>query len=434
MNSYSNLDRRSETRPSAMAVTSGVEGDRESQPVAASRNDDPEENSSVAAQSDLDAALQLLADRAQYITGAGGAAIALCRPGREDMLCCASAGETAPELGTLLSVEFGLSGESVRLRQPLRCDDAEQDSRVNREGCRGMGIASVMVMPIIYEDQVLGVFELFSGNGSAFGDRDMAALKRLSGMVETAIRLNRASENRGAQTGEKFAARKPPRPEVSTLPNQISTRTPNRAPDGPAVSEMQTPLPKRPSASVSAPGISERAKPAAKKPLFWSAAPNPNVEQDQPAEGAGSHIPAVFRNLHKCQACGFPVSEGRILCVECEEKKWRGKLKTSGTAASSEPARATVAAVAVLSQSIESQAAVPQTAAPGGVPSLHAPARLAAVDGALAVSDGNRSCDSAPIFSSSSGDSSESWLWANKYILGSLLVVAGGIAAFMLLR
>jgi hypothetical protein len=33
-----------------------------------------------------------------------------------------------------------------------------------------------------------------------------------------------------------------------------------------------------------------------------------------------------LRNLRKCEACGFPVSASRVLCVECEEKKWRGQL------------------------------------------------------------------------------------------------------------
>src|SRR5260221_5924974 len=119
----------------------------------------PEGGPSVAemAQRDLDAALQLLADRAQYITGASGAAIALRREGKNDMLCRASAGSNAPELGALLSTELGLSGESVRTRQPLRCDDAERDVRVNREVCRQMGIASVVVMPVVNDDEVLGV-------------------------------------------------------------------------------------------------------------------------------------------------------------------------------------------------------------------------------------------------------------------------------------
>src|SRR5579863_2288639 len=58
------------------------------------------------AQRDLDAALQLLADRAHYITGASGAAIALRRGEHRDLLCRASAGSNAPQLGTLLSMEY----------------------------------------------------------------------------------------------------------------------------------------------------------------------------------------------------------------------------------------------------------------------------------------------------------------------------------------
>ena len=147
---------------------------------------------------DFEATLQLLAERAQYITGASGAAIALRRADHNDMLCRASAGSNAPELGALLSTEYGLSGESVRTRQALRCDDAERDPRVNHEGCRRLGIASVVVMPIVSEQQVIGVFELFSGKPHAFEERDVAALQRLSEMVETAVKHAVAGQSKPA--------------------------------------------------------------------------------------------------------------------------------------------------------------------------------------------------------------------------------------------
>src|SRR5207249_4912742 len=121
------------------------------------------------AQRDLNAALQLLAERAQYITGASGAAIALRED--EEMICRASAGPSAPALGAHLQVNSGLSGESVRTRQILRCDNAELDSRVNRESCRALGIASVVVLPLMREPEVNGVFELCSGRAYAFGER-----------------------------------------------------------------------------------------------------------------------------------------------------------------------------------------------------------------------------------------------------------------------
>src|ERR1700746_1532035 len=80
------------------------------------------------AERDLGATLQLLAERAQYITGATGAAIALLDG--EVMVCKATAGTSAPSVGTQLQVNSGLSGESVRTQQTLVCEDASTDTRV----------------------------------------------------------------------------------------------------------------------------------------------------------------------------------------------------------------------------------------------------------------------------------------------------------------
>ena len=306
------------------------------------------------AQLDLDAALQLLADRAQYITGASGAAIALRRQGRNDMLCRASTGPNAPELGALLSTEFGLSGESVRTRRPLRCDDAERDARVNREVCRKMGIASVVVMPVINDDGVLGVFELFSGRVNAFGERDLSAVQRLSEMVETAIRLAQA-------TVSLPGALKSAAPEVTSLPAvegvtedgseeildeeifgspKINQQLPVAPNDEPAVPGTGTVEAKGTSPDSSVPTqaapVQQAADPAAQpaapaKKLFWSLSVNPAAEAEKPAPPDQSHVPPVLRGLRKCEVCGFPVTAGRVLCVECEEKKWRGQLRRPPT-------------------------------------------------------------------------------------------------------
>jgi putative methionine-R-sulfoxide reductase with GAF domain len=137
------------------------------------------------AERDLDATLQLLAERAQYITGATGAAIAL-RDG-DQMVCKASSGSSAPEVGAQLQTDSGLSGESIRTKQTLRCDDTQTDRRVNRESCEALGIASVVVMPMIEGEEVVGVFELFSDHPHAFEERDITALDRMGFMVRTAI-------------------------------------------------------------------------------------------------------------------------------------------------------------------------------------------------------------------------------------------------------
>jgi putative methionine-R-sulfoxide reductase with GAF domain len=125
------------------------------------------------AEQELEAALQLLVERAQYLTGATGVALAL--PAGADMICRASAGSSAPPAGARLEVQSGLTGESIARRQLLRCDDAENDPRVNLETCREMGIASIVVLPLLRNSEVCGLFELFSDHARAFEEHDLGA-------------------------------------------------------------------------------------------------------------------------------------------------------------------------------------------------------------------------------------------------------------------
>src|SRR5947207_799164 len=82
----------------------------------------------------LDAALQLIAERSLGFLRASGAAIALARGA--EMTCLARAGDDAPPLGARLQVGSGFSGECVRAGRLLRCDDCESDPRVDQERCR----------------------------------------------------------------------------------------------------------------------------------------------------------------------------------------------------------------------------------------------------------------------------------------------------------
>src|SRR5579863_5114044 len=69
---------------------------------------------------DLDAALLLIARRAQTFTRASGAAIALSHG--TEMVCRASSGRDAPSLGVRLKAGSGFSGECVRTGKLLRCE------------------------------------------------------------------------------------------------------------------------------------------------------------------------------------------------------------------------------------------------------------------------------------------------------------------------
>ena len=185
-------------------------------------------------ETELDSALQLLVERAQYITGATGTAVAL--PQGEEMVCRASAGSSAPAVGTRLQIFTGLTGESISQRQLLRCDNAETDERVNLDACRALGIVSIVVLPLLgSKGEVCGLFELFSDHPDAFEERDLIALERIAGLTLTALDLSE---------------------------------------------QGQVPV----------------------------AAPTPAA------------IPEAMLRVQKCAACGFPVPEGRTICVDCEKQ------------------------------------------------------------------------------------------------------------------
>lgn len=141
--------------------------------------------------SNLDAALQLIAERARTFTRASGAAIALAE-GRA-MVCRASSGD-APPVQATLDVTSGFSGYCARTGFLQRCDDAETDSRVDRESCRMLGIRSMIAVPIRLGDSVIGLLEVFSGQPGAFSDRDGTVLQRLADTVLAS--LNRAERAR----------------------------------------------------------------------------------------------------------------------------------------------------------------------------------------------------------------------------------------------
>lgn len=264
------------------------------------------------AQSDLDAALQLLVDRAQYITGASGAAIAL-RSGNQ-MICRASAGTGAPAVGSQLQVSSGLTGESVRTRQILRCDDAEKDERVNRESCRALGIASVIVAPLLRGPEVIGVFELLSGRPSAFEERDILALQRLGEMIQTAVEH---AENAALLPGDALSNAAPAGGNDQKQEPQNAVQ--NVAPPTPEVAVIAE------SGLASGPLLSNGLV------IPSGAVANPAAAVELPSPASSIRIA-----ISKCQACGFPISGGRKLCVDCEAAQNSGELPNTEKAGTTE--------------------------------------------------------------------------------------------------
>ena len=128
--------------------------------------------------SDLNSALRVISERAQTLLRGTGAAIALIDGG--PMMCRASVGSGGPPLGTHVDIDSGFSGECIRTGKALRCDDTEIDPRVDAAVCRRLGIRSLVVAPIRYEREAVGLVEVFSPGCFAFDEGDVAVLERLA--------------------------------------------------------------------------------------------------------------------------------------------------------------------------------------------------------------------------------------------------------------
>jgi TonB family protein len=151
----------------------------------------------------LDLVLNQIVEQACLATGATGAAIALTRNG--EMVCRATTGRTAPDLGVHLD-NAGFSAECLRIGTLQRCDDTETDPRVDAAACRLLGVRSILVVPLWYWGEFVGIFEIFSPRPNAFGERDEQTLQAL------AYRIVRHTKTTGGQIAgfsakpEEFAA------------------------------------------------------------------------------------------------------------------------------------------------------------------------------------------------------------------------------------
>jgi TonB family protein len=133
---------------------------------------------------DLMLGLDLVAERINSLRQVSGVAIALQQG--PIMVCVASIG-TAPELGTAVRTEKGLSGECLRSAQTIYCQNTLADPRLNPELRRSLELGSILIIPIrrsrSHFKDVIGVLEIFSSSIGAFSEHTRAVLESVADLV-----------------------------------------------------------------------------------------------------------------------------------------------------------------------------------------------------------------------------------------------------------
>src|ERR1019366_449777 len=135
---------------------------------------------------EIERILEQVLEQVLLATSATAAAIAL-QTG-DDMVCRAAAGPNAPDVGVRLDLSSGLSGACVRTRELQHCEDTETDPRVNAAASRRLQVRSLLVVPLLEADQLLGLCEIFSPHPGAFGNRDLENLQTLAQVIVANLR------------------------------------------------------------------------------------------------------------------------------------------------------------------------------------------------------------------------------------------------------
>jgi GAF domain-containing protein len=144
----------------------------------------------------FDSTLHLLACSAMALTDAAGVAIVL---GDSSAMECRASVGTAPEVGTQLRPDSGLSGHSIRSGSVILCHDAWEDGRVNMEAARQMDLRSILIVPITMAGSVVGLLEAFSRETNHFDEGHVEQLQPITTVLASVSEPETASPSQSPE-------------------------------------------------------------------------------------------------------------------------------------------------------------------------------------------------------------------------------------------
>ncbi|HXS33162.1 MAG TPA: sensor domain-containing diguanylate cyclase [Solirubrobacterales bacterium] len=130
---------------------------------------------------DLEAAMQLIAERGQELTRANAGVIEIADG--DEMVYRVTSGEARPFLGVRLKKATSLSGLCVAEGRVLRSDDTATDPRVDAEACQRVSARSMLCVPLVHQGETVGVLKVYSPEPDNFAESDVETLELLSGLI-----------------------------------------------------------------------------------------------------------------------------------------------------------------------------------------------------------------------------------------------------------
>ena len=133
--------------------------------------------------------IQLVLARMSRLAGAEGASLEMAEG--DEMVYEAATGLAAPFAGLRLKIAESLSGFCMKSGALMRSDDIETDSRVDREACRRIGLRSMILLPLRYDEHTFGVLKLMSSDAAAFSADAEQSLRLMGGFLGATVSRKR---------------------------------------------------------------------------------------------------------------------------------------------------------------------------------------------------------------------------------------------------
>ena len=134
---------------------------------------------------DLEGVMFLVTEHAMKLTQAEGAVIELAEG--DDMVYRATSGVAENQLGLRVKIDKSLSGLTYKLSSPFICYDSENDSRVDKEACRKVGLKSMAIVPLKHLDTPVGVLKVMSSKVNKFDENTLNLLKLMSNVIASSM-------------------------------------------------------------------------------------------------------------------------------------------------------------------------------------------------------------------------------------------------------
>lgn len=135
----------------------------------------------------LDAVMAVITDRTQKSLGADGAVIEMLEG--DELVYRAASGIASAYVGLRIKVGTSLSGKCIATGQIMLCDDSQADARVDQAVCQRIGIRSLVVVPLFYQDDRVGVLKVVSAKPCAFTESDIHTLQLMAGFLAGSLHL-----------------------------------------------------------------------------------------------------------------------------------------------------------------------------------------------------------------------------------------------------